>query len=172
MSSRPLISLGLLNFFLMLGGCQGDRFDDLRSFMDTAGKDGKSKIEPLPEVKPVATFDYQQADLTDPFLPRNLRPTLGKGGLQPDLDRPRQPLEEFPLDALRLAGSISRPGKPMRMVIKDPKGTLHTVGVGSRIGQNFGVISAINEGGLEIKELVQDSAGEWIESKAMMSLAD
>ncbi len=172
MTARPYLLLACLSTTLFMTACQGERFDDLRIFMDNAGKDGKSKIEPLPEVKLVANFEYRQNDLLDPFLPRNLRPTIGKGGLQPDLDRPRQPLEEFPLDALRLAGSISKPGKPPRMVIKDPKGTLHTVGVGTRIGQNFGVVSAITEGGLEIKELVQDSAGEWIESKAMMSLAD
>ncbi len=157
---------------LTLSGCFGDPYDDLRTFMDTAGKDGQSKLEPLPQVKPVAAFEYQQGDLTDPFMPRNLRPTTGKGGLQPDLTRPRQPLEEFPLDALRLVGSINKPGKPLRAVVKDPKGALYSVGIGSRIGQNFGVITRINASGLEIKELTQDGSGEWIESKAVMTLAE
>lgn len=169
MKTTPLLTLCLS---LSLTGCGGDPFDDLRAFMDAAGKDGQSKIEPLPQVRQVATFEYQQGDLVDPFLPRNLRPTTGKGGLQPDLNRPRQPLEDFPLDALRLVGSINKPGKPLRAVIKDPKGTLYTVGVGNRIGQNFGIITKINDGGLEIKELTQDSAGEWIESKAVMTLAE
>ena len=136
-----------------------------------AWKDGKSKIEPLPEVKKVDTFEYQQGDLIDPFMARNLRPT-GKGGLQPELDRPRQPLEEFPLDALRMVGTLKKPRQPIRAVIKDPKGALHLLQVGGRIGQNYGKVVAIDEGGLEIKELVQDAGGEWAESKAMMSMTE
>jgi len=156
---------------LILAGCGDDGFDDLRAFMESTGKDGKNKIEPLPEVKKVDTFEYQPDNLTDPFTARSLRPA-GGGGLQPDLDRPKQPLEEFPLDALRLVGTIRKPGTPLRAVISDPRGTLHTVKVGDRIGQNFGKIVAISEDGIDIKELVQDSGGEWTESKAMMSMTE
>lgn len=154
---------------LLLAGCGNDKFDDLRTWMDSTGKDGVNKIEPLPKVKQVEAFEYQQANLQDPFMARNLRPT-GKGGLQPDLGRPKQPLEEFPLDSLRMVGTIERPGKPLRAVIKDPRGTLHTVQVGDHIGQNFGTILKITGDGLDIKELTQDGSGEWTESKANMTL--
>ena len=137
--------------------------------MDSTGKDGINKIEPLPKVKQVQAFEYRQADLQDPFMARNLRPT-GKGGLQPDLGRPKQPLEEFPLDSLRMVGTLEHPGKPLQAVIKDPKGTLHTVQVGDHIGQNFGTILKITGDGLDIKELVQSGDGEWTESKANMTL--
>ncbi len=164
----PLPTLLVL---MLLSGCGGDGHDDLRQFMETTGRDGNNKIEPLPEVKKVDEFEYRQDELSDPFMARNLRPTV-KGGLQPDLDRPRQPLEEFPLDALRLVGSINKPGKPLSAIVKDPKGTLHTVKVGNLIGQNFGKIVAITSEGMEIKELLQDSGGEWTESKAVMSLTE
>lgn len=157
---------------LLLGGCGGDRFEDLERFMESAGQGGSSKIEPLPPVRQVETFEYRQGDLTDPFMPRNLRPVGGHGGLQPDLSRPPQPLEEFPLDALRLVGSITRPGKPLRALVKDPKDTVYTVKVGDHIGQNYGVVTKITSDRVEIRELVQDSAGEWLESPAMMTLAE
>ncbi|MDR3393804.1 MAG: pilus assembly protein PilP [Parasulfuritortus sp.] len=156
---------------LLLAGCGSDEFSDLRAWMDATGKDGASKMEPLPEVKQVESFEYQQGQLQDPFMARSLRPT-GKGGLQPDVGRPKQPLEEFPLDALRMVGTLARPGKPLSAIIKDPKGTLHTVQVGNRIGQNFGTITKITDDSLEIKELVQDGSGEWAESKANMTLAE
>jgi len=159
-------------FCLVLAGCGDDGFDDLRAFMESTGKDGKTKIEPLPAVKKVDTVEYQQGDLIDPFMARNLRPAGKGGGLQPDADRPKQPLEEFPLDALRMVGTLKKPGLPIRAVIKDPKGTLFTIQVGGRIGQNYGKVIAIDEEGLEIKELMQDAGGEWIESKAMMSIAE
>lgn len=156
---------------LAISGCGDDGFDDLRTFMDAAGKEGKNKIEPLPDVKKIDTFEYQQGDLLDPFMARSLRPA-GKGGLQPELDRPKQPLEEFPLDALRMVGTLKKPGQPIRAVIKDPKGALHMIQVGGRIGQNYGKVTVIDESGIEIKELMQDAGGEWAESKAMMSMTE
>jgi type IV pilus assembly protein PilP len=156
---------------LLLAGCGDSQFEDLRAWMAATGKDGVAKIEPLPQVKPVEPFEYKQDDLQDPFMPRSLRPA-GKGGLQPDLGRPKQPLEEFPLDSLRMVGTLARPGKPLSAVIKDPKGTLYTVRVGDHIGQNFGTIEKITDDGLEIKELIQDSSGEWTESKANMTLME
>jgi type IV pilus assembly protein PilP len=168
MKSRLLTPLALC---LILAGCGDDGLDDLRAFMEATGKDGQGKIEPLPEVKKVDTFEYQQGDLLDPFMTRNLRAT-GKGGVQPDTDRPKQPLEEFPLDAMRMVGTLKKPGQSLRAVIKDPKGTLHTIQVGGRIGQNFGKVIAVSEEGLEIKELMQDAGGEWLESKAMMSMTE
>ena len=166
---RALRLIPLL-FGLALAGCGDDGYDDLRAFMEATGKDGPSKIEPLPAVKKVESFEYQQGSLIDPFQSRSLRPP--SKGPQPDTDRPKQPLEEFPLDALRMVGTLKKPNQPIRAVIKDPKGTLYTIQVGGRIGQNYGKITAINEDGLEIKELLQDAGGEWAESKAVMNMTE
>lgn len=156
---------------LAIAGCGGGAHDDLQEFMRTTGMDGKVKIDPLPAIKTVEQFEYQPGDLADPFMERSLRPTVS-GGLQPDLDRPRQPLEEFPLDGLRLVGTMKKPRSPLRAIVKDPRGILHTVQVGNRIGQNNGIITAITEEGIEIKELIQSGSGEYAESKAVMSMAE
>jgi type IV pilus assembly protein PilP len=166
---KPLLIVASIALSSLLTGCGDSQFDDLRAWMDATGKDGAGKIEPLPKIQQVESFEYKQDGLQDPFLARSLRPTT-MGGLQPDLNRPKQPLEEYPLDALRMVGTLSRPGKPLSAVIKDPKGTLHTAQVGDRIGENFGTILKITDDGLEIKELVQDGSGEWIASKANMTL--
>jgi type IV pilus assembly protein PilP len=156
---------------LTLAGCGDDGFDDLRAFMAATGKDGNNQIEPLPAVKKADLFEYQQAALTDPFMSRSLRPT-GKGGQMPDANRPKQPLEEFPLDALRMVGTLKKPGQPIRAIIKDPKGTLHTIQVGGHIGQNYGKVTAVKEDGLQIKELMQNANGEWTDASAMLSMAE
>lgn len=163
----PRLSLYAV-FCLALAGCGDDGMDDLRAFMEKAGRDGDSKIEPLPAVKKVDTFVYQSEGLTDPFQVRNLR----KGSLHPDAEGPREPLEEYPLDALRMVGTLRRAGQPTLAVIRDPKGILHTIRVGGRIGQNYGKVTAIGEDGLEIRELMQDANGEWIAAKAMMSMTE
>lgn len=156
---------------LLVAGCGSDQFDDLRKWMAETGNDHVAKLEPLPQVKQVENFEYDPTNLQDPFLARSLAPT-GKGGLQPDLGRPKQPLEEFPLDALRMVGTLARPNKGLLAVVKDPKNILHTVQVGDRIGQNFGVITKISPDSIDIKELVPDGNGGWLSSKANMTLSE
>ena len=153
---------------MLVAGCGSDDFSDLKTFMAETGRDGKVKMEPLPPVIPPDTFEYLPAGLDDPFKPRNLRPTKNAGGFQPDFERPRERLEEFPLDALRMSGTLSMSGK-RHAIIRDPEGTLHRVSVGARIGQNFGVITSITPQGLEILEITQDSSGNWTKTKAVLA---
>ena len=165
------ISLLALILSAVLAGCGNGDFSDLKAWMASTGNDRPAKLEPLPQVNPVPTFQYDATNLQDPFTPRSLTPT-SKGGTQPDFGRPKQPLEEFPLDALRMVGTLSRPGKPLFAVIKDPKNTLYTVSVGDHIGQNFGTITKITADGVDIKELLPDGNGGWVSSKANMTLTE
>jgi type IV pilus assembly protein PilP len=152
---------------LLVAGCGSEDHADLRAFMEETGRDGKVKMEPLPPVVPPDTFEYRADGLEDPFKARNLRPTKNTGGFQPDFSRPRERLEEFPLDALRMSGVLVMHGK-RHAVIRDPEGTLHRVTVGAHIGQNFGVITTITQEGLEILEITQDSSGNWTKTKAVL----
>jgi len=157
----------LLGSALLLTGCGGDDHADLRAFMAETGRDGKIKMDPLPPVLPPDTFEYT-AGPEDPFKPRSLQPPASAGGLnQPDLARPLEKLETFPLDALRMTGILIMRDK-RQAVIRDPEGVLHRIGVGARIGQNFGVITAVHEDRLEIKEITQDSAGNWVKSQTVL----
>jgi type IV pilus assembly protein PilP len=161
----------LLFAVLGMAGCGSDEFDDLRKFMDEAGKQNVPKLEPLPSVVPPATFEYQQGDLQDPFKQRTLRPEAGKDGFIPDLNKRTGPFVEYPLDALRMVGLMSK-NKRVNAVIRLPDGRLLLAKVGDPIGQNFGIISAINENGMEIKEITLDSTGNWAQSKAILSVQD
>ncbi len=156
---------------IVLAGCASDEFDDLKQFMDEAGRQKAPKLDPLPSVVPPATFEYQQGDLIDPFMPRTLRPVAGKDGFIPDLNKRTGPFVEFPLDALRMVGLMSK-NKRVNAVIKLPDGRLLLAKVGDPIGQNFGIISAIHDDGLDIKEITLDSAGNWSQSKAVLSIQD
>jgi type IV pilus assembly protein PilP len=163
--SRQLLLM--LSIGILAAGCSSDDHADLRAFMEETGRDGKVQMEPLPPVIPPDTFEYNQAGLEDPFKARNLRPTKNVGGFQPDFSRPKERLEEFPLDSLRMSGTLVMSGK-RQAIIRDPEGTLHRVGVGAHIGENFGVITAVTEAGLEILEITQDSSGNWTKTKAVL----
>jgi type IV pilus assembly protein PilP len=43
---------------------------------------------------------------------------------------------------------------------------------GNYMGQNFGVITGIDEGGIKLKELVQDGSGEWVERASALQLVE
>ncbi len=49
---------------------------------------------------------------------------------------------------------------------------LYRVRKGMYMGQNFGVIMAIDEGQISLKELVQDGGGEWIERQSALQLQE
>ena len=162
----------LTTLFLLLGlsGCGGGNMEDLKSFVDQAGKDMQGKIEPLPEVKVYEPFTYNAFDLPDPFKPRKLS-TGGGGGMQPDLNRPKEPLEAFSLETLKMVGMVSRQGV-IHAVIKTPDNAIYHVRKGNYIGQNFGLVTQISDSEVTLREIVQDSAGDWSERTSTLILQE
>ena len=155
---------------LLLTGCARDEFTDLRAFMARSGQGVQQPLEPLPAVRPQRDFKYDPSGLSDPFSPRGLKPSKG-GGLQPDLTRPKEPLELEPLDGLHMVGTLKKGGQ-LYALVRRPDNTLYRLAKGDRIGQNFGVIVSISESRIEIKEMIQDGAGDWTESKASLALQE
>lgn len=148
-------------FFMVMGlsACGGSDMEDLRSFVENSGKDAQGKIEPLPEIKAYEPFAYSAYDLPDPFKPRKLS-TGGGGGIQPDFTRPREPLEAFSLETLTMVGMVSRQGV-VHAVIRTPDKAIYHVRKGNYMGQNFGLITQITDSEVTLREIVQDSAGDW-----------
>lgn len=160
---------------VLLAGCGGEEFQDLRDFVKNAGADMRGKIEPPPEVKPYEPFAYNnEENLPDPFKPRkpDLRAGGDTGGInQPDRDRPKEALEEFPLEALKMVGYLYQK-KIGYAVIRAPDGKLHRVKAGNHVGLNFGLIKEVNDTGMIIKEMVQDSTGDWTERMSSLQLIE
>jgi type IV pilus assembly protein PilP len=157
--------------FIGLAGCGSGNMHDLRTFVAETGKDMQGKIEPLPEVKTYEPFTYEAFDLPDPFKPRKLTMTGGGGGPQPDLARPKEPLESFSLETLKMVGKVSKKGKT-HAVIRTPDNTVYHVGKGNYVGQNFGLITQIGEAELTLREIIQDSAGDWSERISTLVLQE
>jgi type IV pilus assembly protein PilP len=157
-------------FVLGLSGCGGGSTEDLQTFVAETGKDMQGKIEPLPEVKVYEPFTYNAFDLPDPFKPRKLS-TGGGGGMQPDLTRPKEPLEAFSLETLKMVGMLSKQGV-VHAVIKTPDNAIYHVRKGNYIGQNFGLITQISDSEVSLREIVQDSAGDWSERLSTLILQE
>lgn len=158
---------------LLLGGCSGEEHSDLREFVKESDKMPGGRIPPLPEVKPYEPFAYNAYDLTDPFKPRKIEPpkTTAKGGIQPDFNRQREALEAFPLENLAMVGTLQQKGKVFALVRAPDKG-LYRVSSGNYLGQNFGRIVGITETDIKLKEIVQDSGGNWEEKDQALMLQE
>ncbi len=154
-----------------LGGCSSE-LDDLKSFVRESEKGLPRKIEPLPAVKPFEPFTYEGFDLPDPFQPRKLSPPKegAGGGIAPDLNRRKEPLEAFPLEQLKMVGTLSQ-AKEMYALVRADK-TLYRVKKGNYMGQNFGLITEVTETEIKLKEIVQDSAGDWAERQSVLPLLE
>ena len=132
-----------------LSGCGSGDMDDLHRFVAETGKDMQGKIDPLPEVKAYEPFSYAAFDLPDPFKPRKLS-TGGGGGMQPDLTRPKEPLEAFSLETLKMVGVLSQNGVN-QAVIKTPDNAIYHIKKGNYMGQNFGLVTQISDSEVTLK---------------------
>jgi len=154
---------------LLVAGCGGESHQDLREWMREQGKGAQGKLDPLPQIRPYEPFAYNAFDLPDPFKPRKIEPAKGSGGMAPDLARRREPLESFPLESLSMVGTLAKE-KSMYALVRTPDKDIYQVRSGNFMGQNFGVITGINDTEIKLKELVQDSAGDWTERSSTLQL--
>lgn len=163
--------LTVLLLAFLLTGCEQDEFTDLKAFMAQTGQDGQHALEPLPQIKPMESFEYRPGEYPDPFKPSRLRSSQGSGDMQPDFNRQKEFLEGFPLDALRMVGTLQKGGR-LYGLIKTPEGAVNRVAKGNYLGQNYGLVVGITDSGVELREMLQDAAGAWTESKAVLALQE
>jgi len=156
-----------------LAACGGEQYSDLRQFVKDSEKLPHGRIPPLPDVKPYEPFTYDAYNLIDPFKPRKIEPpkTQAGGGVQPDLARRKEPLEAYPLENLRMVGTLQQ-NKQTYALVKSPDNNLFRVKSGNYLGQNFGLITTISESTIKLKEIVQDSGGDWTERVSTLTLAE
>jgi type IV pilus assembly protein PilP len=154
---------------VLLASCSSE-MDELRQFVKDSEKSLPRKIETLPAVKPFEPFTYEGFDLPDPFKPRKIVAKESVGGLAPDLNRRKEPLEAFPLEQLKMVGTLQQ-GQDMYAIVRGDK-TLYRVKKGNYMGQNFGLITDITDGEIKLKEIVQDSAGDWAERQSVLPLLE
>ncbi|OOG38044.1 fimbrial protein [Rhodanobacter sp. C06] len=160
----------LLLAVLLLGGCTRGT-SDLREWIAQQKAKKGAPIPPLPVIKTFETFTYADQDLRDPFGPSAAEQSVATSGPRPDQNRPKQPLEMFALDSLKMVGTIGA-GAGIEALVKDPGGVIHPVHRGEYMGQNYGRITAISDDHIDLTELVSNGNGGWMERPASIALGD
>jgi type IV pilus assembly protein PilP len=159
---------------LFLGACSSD-MDDLDQYINEIKARPGGRIEPLPEITPYEIFSYA-ADvqgLRSPFVPDSPQVAggPGNGGTRPDETRSREFLESFPLDTLRMVGTLQL-GDTNFGLVQTSDGLVHRVIPGNYMGQNDGRIVAIRDSEIELVEIISDGIGGYLEREAAVALAD
>lgn len=176
--ARRYFSVTLLAVFLV--GCSDSGHEDLQQYINEVKSSRQGRIEPLPEFVPVENFTYSAEDHGDPFMSWQTKAALAAkaeqkadagGGLQPDLGRRREPLEAFPLDTLRMVGTMRKDGQTSAL-IKSPDGLVSRIVVGNYLGQNYGQVVAIRPDTVELVEIVPDGLGSWIKRPASLAILE
>jgi type IV pilus assembly protein PilP len=176
---KPLSLAAVLLGAALLAGCGAEGHEEIQQWMNEQRAQTKPQVKPIPEPKKYLPQPYTQEAAVDPFSNQKLAQALRKDATQssssaaliaPELNRRKQPLESFPLDTMTMVGSLVRQGQPVALLQVDKH--LYQIRPGDYIGQNYGRITKIGETEVELRELVQDATGEWIERKATLQLQE
>ncbi len=153
-------------------GCGGESHQDLRQFVKDSGNGLPVHIDPLPQAIAYEPVTYAAFELPNPFEPRKVELAKGQSsGLQPDLNRRKEPLEAFPLDNLKMVGTLYR-DRITYALVRTPDNTIYRVKTGNYMGQDFGIAAEISDAAVNLKEIVQDGAGDWTERASSLLLQD
>jgi type IV pilus assembly protein PilP len=158
---------------LTLGACSGDN-DELRSYIDEVKARPGGRIPPLPDIVPAPKFAYEAGDRRSPFVPDlpQARISDNPDAVQgPDPNRPREFLEQFPLDTLRMVGTLELSRGAFGLV-QTSDGLVHRVSIGNHLGQNYGRVTDISDAEIQLVEIIPDGLGGYLERPAAVGLSD
>lgn len=163
----------------LMAGCGSSGSDDLRQWMADLKTSTKPRVTPLTEPKQFLPHAYSVDNGMEPFNSLKLTQALRRDSDQsasnaaliaPEMARRKEPLEAYPLDTMAMVGSLDKKGAPTALLKVD--NLLYQVRVGNYIGQNYGKITRINENSIQLREIVQDATGDWIERTATLDLQE
>jgi len=148
---------------------------DLKAFTASVREQAKPEIEPLPTIEPAESFEYSASKTVNPFSEQNVIPKI-KASLEiapvlPDQGRVREPLEYFPLDSLRMVGTLTQ-GDEIFAVVFAPDDTVHRLKRGDYAGTQLGEVTEITPGEVILEETVRRRNGQWEKRKVSLALIE
>lgn len=166
----------LLVLSASLTGCGESGVQEVRQWMEDAKKSTKKTVSAMSPPKKFIPYEYASKKEIDPFNPSKLLVVLANqrtkptNNLKPDTTRVKEPLESYPLDTLKMVGTLQKPGSNYGLVQVDK--VIFKVKIGNHLGQNLGKVTNVTDTEVTIKEMYQDPDGEWTERDAKLELQE
>ncbi|MDT8382811.1 MAG: pilus assembly protein PilP [Gammaproteobacteria bacterium] len=146
-----------------LSACSDEATVELQEYIADVKSRQKSRIPPLPKPQEFEVFTYNDSTTRNPFEPTvEIQAMESNNGLRPDMSRARDVLEQYALGSLKMMGSLEKNGQ-LWALIRSSDGTLYRTTIGKHLGKNNGRITKITETEIELREIVPDGLGGWIE---------
>lgn len=164
---------------VVASGCTTSGQDELQAWMQSERNSIKPQVKPIPEPTKFIPQTYGGEQMMPPFSGEKLASVMrgspstavvNSALIEPELNRRKQPLEAYPLDTMRMVGSIHSQGQLVALVKVD--NLLYQVRSGNYLGQNYGRVNKITETEVTLREIVQDSVGEWTERPAALQIQE
>ncbi len=170
----PHKQLAVLACVLVLSACSGKDFSDLDAFMAEKRARPGGIIAPIPTFKAYEAFSYSATTLRSPFdrpiEVREIAQLQAISAIKPDENRPKEFLEQFTFDSLRMVGNLER-GEANWTLIKDPNGGVHRVTIGNYLGRHHGKIVEMTDTYVAVVEIVSDGTEDgWVERPRTIKL--
>lgn len=161
---------------LWLTACSNnDGLDDLRAFTQAERLKKAPGIEALPTMQPAEVFRYAASSIVSPFSERNVLPEIKLvskiSPIRPAQNRIREPLENFPLDALKMVGTLERSGRRTAIVFA-PDDMVYRVVEGNYLGTRSGKVVEVLEGEVVLEETVHLKSGRWEKRRISLVLIE
>lgn len=156
---------------LSLAACQSGQSDLEQYVTEVKGRKTR-QIEPIPQVKQYEAFTYADGGRRNPFVRAEPQkdPNAPGNNIRPDPNRNPEPLEEFPLDSMRMLGTIKKEDRVFALV-KTPDNVVHRVAQGNYMGQNYGKITSITDTSVDLVEIIPDGFGGFMQRPANLALS-
>jgi len=161
---------------IVFSGCSTGDMDDLEKFVTDTKAKYMGQVEALPAITPYETHRYQVSHQRDPFKASvSLVKTITKkkrrsNGIKPSDVRNKEELERYALETLVMVGVMNNDGQNWA-IIKAPDHSIFRVRRGNYMGENNGKIIRITESKIDLKEIVADGLGGWIERRNKITLS-
>lgn len=157
-------------------GCSESDIVDLEEYVRETTEKPRGRIKPLPEFESYSAFVYSASALRSPFnSPVAFQESVSQSVdsvAAPDMNRPRYPLEAYPLNELSLVGTLSLSDTQLKALIKSSSGSVHVLEAGEYIGKNNGRVLNVTESKLDIVETVPNGSGGWISRPQTMGIKE
>lgn len=170
---RKLLAMTVLGS-LLLTGCSS-RLDVVNEQMQQIRSQPPQPVPPAPVFLPVPSFAYAAQQLRSPFMPPSLAMELRVAAgrqIMPDLSRPPQYLEQFPIESLVMKGTLRRSNGTLYGLIQAPEGGVLRVEKGNYLGKNYGRIIDISPSQISIIEIVPNGRDGFVERPRNLVMID
>ncbi len=166
----------IISLITLLSGC-GSEMRDLQDYAEEVKSREPPGIDPIPEVKPYQSFKYQANNARNPFdatifqakIVQNIRKK--SSNISPDPNRTPEFLENFPLDTLRMVGTLEQKGS-LWALVQTPEKTIQRISKGNYLGQNNGKVLDVSDAGIKLEEIIPDGFGGWRKRDGSIALSE